>query len=255
MVEGSDGPGETKSNEDASGVSSSESSNRSISILSTSAFGSTSRGGEVGKGSTNGNQNQGLDGGSHVEHASNSGGNFKNKEGNEADGNKRTSESQPSSHVAAWGNASEEEFPGHRDVLHKAFISGDFFGILRCEHSGLLELLRVGELSRLVQDSLKAGTECEYLFILFFKSDLNDGVFLEFGSGNNIVGVVRDSDSGRRVNAFELRALRLGKKDNLELAGLSLAVFIDLNVDLTLHFVRLHGEHHTHGLKVFRASG
>lgn len=45
----------------------------------------------------------------------------------------------------------------------------------------------------------------------------------------------------------------LVKKDNLELAGLSLAFFVDFNVDLTLRFVRLHGEHHSHGLEVLRA--
>lgn len=80
MVDSSDGPGETKSEEDASGVSSSKSSDRGISSLSVLAFGSTSRGVEVRKGSTDGNQDKSLDGASHVEHASNSGGDFENKE-------------------------------------------------------------------------------------------------------------------------------------------------------------------------------
>jgi hypothetical protein len=59
----------------------------------------------------------------------------------------------------------------------------------------LLELLSVGELSRLVQDSLKAGTECEDLFIFLLRSDFIDAVLLEFGRGNNGVGVVEDLDS------------------------------------------------------------
>lgn len=59
----------------------------------------------------------------------------------------------------------------------------------------MLELLGEGELSRLVQDSLKAGTECEDLFIFLLRSNLNDAVLLEFDRGNNGVGVVLDGDS------------------------------------------------------------
>lgn len=57
MVDGSDGPGETKSNEDAGSVGSSESSNRGISILGALAFGGASGGCEVGERSTNSDQN------------------------------------------------------------------------------------------------------------------------------------------------------------------------------------------------------
>jgi len=85
---------------------------------------------------------------------------------------------------------------------------------------------------------------------LLLGSSLDQGGFESNDTG---IGVVEDSNSGGRVDAFELSALVLAEKDNLELAGLSLAFFVNLHVDLTLHFVGLHGEHHAHGLKVLRA--
>jgi len=232
VVDSGDGPGETKSDEDASGVSSSESSNRSISVLGAFAFGSTSGGGEVGKGSTNGDQDEGLDSGSHVENASDGGGNFENEEGDEADSSEGTGESHPSVHVAVRGDAGEKEFPGSGSVLHEAFEGGDFFGILGCELSGLLELLGVGELSRLVQESLKAGAVGDDLLIFLLRADLDDAVVLvgEFGlfgleleDEADGVKLILDSTGfvfeacGRNFNFDSGFVLAVGKHDHLVL--------------------------------------
>lgn len=173
VVDSRDGPGETESNEDGSGIGSSESGDRSIGILGALAFGGTSGGSEVGKRSTNSDQDKGLDGGSHVEDASNSGGNLEDEEGNSSDGSEGTGGSHVSVHVAARGNGSHSEFPRHGSVLDKGLSGGDLFGVLGIEVSGLLELLGVGELSRLVQEFLKAGTEGNNLFIFLLRSDLD----------------------------------------------------------------------------------
>jgi hypothetical protein len=77
VVDGGNGPGETKSNEDASSVSSSGSSDRSVSILSTFALSSAFAGGAFGERETNGNKYQSLNSGSGVKEASNSSGEFK----------------------------------------------------------------------------------------------------------------------------------------------------------------------------------
>lgn len=146
MVDGGDGPGETKSNEDASGVSSSESSNRSVSILSTVALGSAFAGGAFAKRETNGNKYQTLNSGSGIKEASNSSGEFKYQERYETNSDKSASESRPSITDRVSGNSGEESFPWHAKVVDEGFKVGAFFiGV----SGGLLELLSVGELNGL----------------------------------------------------------------------------------------------------------
>jgi hypothetical protein len=166
-----------------------------------------------------------LDGGSHVEDASDGSSNLKDEERDKSDSGEGAGESHPSIHVAAWGNASHKKFPGHGSVLDEGLSSGYLFGILGCEVSGLLELLAVSELRRLVQESLKAGTEGLDLFIFLLRGNL-DGAL-----GGGEFGLLRGKFKGEAEGLFIERGdlyfdgsliLAVGKHDGSDNGGINL---------------------------------